>query len=153
MTPAAAFAIGPAGASHAPVLATLHAESFADGWSAGEFVRLLAMPGAAASIATDGAGAPVGMIVWRHAGGEAEVLTIAVRMDRRRAGAGRALLEAVVADLPASVAEIFIEVAEPNGAARALYAAAGFETVGRRPGYYRTAAGRDDALIMRRRAR
>ena len=152
MTPAAAFAIGPAGASHAPVLAALHAESFADGWSAGEFVRLLAMPGAAASIATDG-GEPVGMIVWRHAGGEAEVLTIAVRTDRRRAGAGRALLEAVVADLPGSVTEIFIEVAEPNGAARALYAATGFEAVGRRPGYYRTAAGRDDALIMRRRAR
>ena len=153
MTTVAGFAIAPAGASHASVLAALHADAFPDGWSAEEFVRMLAMPGAAASIATDGAGEPLGMIVWRHAGGEAEVLTIAVRADRRRAGAGRALIEAAVADLPAPVTEIFIEVAEPNVAARALYRAAGFETVGRRPAYYRTTAGHDDALIMRRQVR
>ena len=45
---------------------------------------------------------------------------------------------------------LLIEVAVGNEAARALYDAAGFEAVGRRPAYY---AGREDALIMRRRLR
>lgn len=153
MTRLSDFAIAPAGAGHIAVLAALHADAFAEGWGAEEFAGLLAMPGTAAAIATEGDGVPAGMIVWRHAAVEAEVLTIAVRPDCRRAGAGRALLEAAIAALPAPVAEIFVEVAEPNAAARALYAAAGFETVGRRPAYYRTATGRDDALIMRRQVR
>src|SRR5690606_41717377 len=103
-----------------------------------------------ASIATDVAGQPVGMIVWRHAGGEAEVLTLAVRPDHRRRGAARCLLEDTVRALPGPVTDLLIEVAVGNEAARALYDTAGFEAVGRRPAYY---AGREDALIMRRRLR
>ncbi|HEY0838393.1 MAG TPA: alanine acetyltransferase, partial [Azospirillum sp.] len=40
--------------------------------------------------------------------------------------------------------------AEDNAAARALYAAAGFATVGRRPGYYKRPDGRVAALVLRR---
>ena len=42
--------------------------------------------------------------------------------------------------------EAFLEVAEDNRAARALYARGGWAPVGRRPGYY----GGGDALILRR---
>jgi ribosomal-protein-alanine N-acetyltransferase len=42
--------------------------------------------------------------------------------------------------------EIFLEVAEPNAAARALYACAGAREVGRRPRYYADGA---DALVLR----
>jgi ribosomal-protein-alanine N-acetyltransferase len=42
---------------------------------------------------------------------------------------------------------MFLEVAEANAAARALYAAAGFAEVGRRRRYY---ADGGDALVLRR---
>jgi ribosomal-protein-alanine N-acetyltransferase len=42
---------------------------------------------------------------------------------------------------------MFLEVSEANGAARALYAAAGFEEAGRRRRYY---ADGSDALVLRR---
>jgi ribosomal-protein-alanine N-acetyltransferase len=42
---------------------------------------------------------------------------------------------------------MFLEVAERNGAARALYAAAGFAAAGRRRRYYPDGA---DALVLRR---
>jgi ribosomal-protein-alanine N-acetyltransferase len=44
--------------------------------------------------------------------------------------------------------QIFLEVSDRNGAARALYAAAGFEAVGRRRQYYTDGA---DALVLSRR--
>jgi ribosomal-protein-alanine N-acetyltransferase len=42
---------------------------------------------------------------------------------------------------------LFLEVAGDNAAALALYAAAGFEAIGLRKGYYATGA---DAVVMRR---
>jgi ribosomal-protein-alanine N-acetyltransferase len=44
---------------------------------------------------------------------------------------------------------LFLEVADDNAAALALYARAGFSEAGRRPGYYaRPDGGRQDALIL-----
>ena len=44
---------------------------------------------------------------------------------------------------------MFLEVAEGNAAARALYARTGFAGAGRRRGYYARADGsREDALIL-----
>ena len=44
---------------------------------------------------------------------------------------------------------LFLEVAEDNAAARALYATAGFAEAGRRRGYYAAAdGGRRDALLL-----
>jgi|TARA_B100001964_G_C14071093_1_gene525917 ribosomal-protein-alanine N-acetyltransferase len=45
--------------------------------------------------------------------------------------------------------ELFLEVAEDNGAALALYAGAGFVQVGRRQGYYQGAGGARAALVLR----
>jgi len=46
---------------------------------------------------------------------------------------------------------VFLEVAETNAAARALYAAMGYERLGLRRGYYRDpAAGSVDALVLGR---
>ena len=53
-------------------------------------------------------------------------------------------------DLAEILKAIFLEVGEDNPAAIALYRAAGFGQVGRRPGYYRRKdTGRIAALIMR----
>ena len=69
----------------------------------------------------------------------------------RRQGLGRALVDAAATLAGDQGAEaLFLEVAATNSAALALYAQAGFETVGRRPGYYPQPGGLPvDAIVMR----
>ena len=91
-----------------------------------------------------------GLAVLRMAAGEAELLTMAIRPELRRRGLGRRLLAEVVtraADYGADV--MWLDVRVSNAAAIALYRAAGFVEIGRRKDYYRTAIGREDAMMMR----
>lgn len=134
----------------AALLATLHAEAFAEGWDASAFTQLLAMPGAEAVLALE-AGEPVGFLLTRRAADEAEIITIATRPGARRRGIGRQLLSRHLADLSAhGVNHMFLEVAASNAAAIALYTATGFTEVGRRKAYYQRPEGREDAIVMRR---
>lgn len=130
-------------------LAALHAACFRRPrpWTEAEFAALLAGPGVI--LVTDAAGFALG----RAAGGEAELLTLAVIPEARRRGLGRALLVRFEAEARArGAAEVFLEVAADNLPARALYARAGYGQAGRRRGYY--AAGPEgpatDALVLRR---
>jgi ribosomal-protein-alanine N-acetyltransferase len=140
----------PATRADADALARAHAASFAAPWSADEILRFAEDPGGFALIA-DEAGDTAGLILCRVLAGEAEVLTLAVQPAFRRRGVARALLEAALA-LSAPTAEaMLLEVAADNPGALALYAHAGFRTVGRRAGYYaRTGAAAVDAIVMRR---
>ncbi len=138
--------IEPAGAASLELLAALHARCFEQAWSREAFARLLATPGAFACLAVDAA-EPLGFALARAAAGEAEILTIGVLAVARRRGAGRALVAAIEAEAGArGAAELFLEVADDNHAARALYLSQGFAQVGRRPAYY----GQRDALVLRR---
>jgi len=133
----------PAGAEQAPLLAEIHAAAFppAEAWDAAAIATLLATPGTGALLL-----GREGMALLRVAADEAEILTLAVRPESRRRGAGRALLDAAMeAAAAAGAARMLLEVAEDNAAARALYAAAGFAPAGRRPRYYPD--GRD-ALVL-----
>ena len=77
----------------------------------------------------------------------AEILTLATHSDHRGTGLATDLLSQSIAKLKSSgCQEIFLEVAEDNQAARALYKKLGFVPVGRRPGYYRRANGRMAAI-------
>lgn len=140
-----------AGPFHAPVLAAVHRHCFDDAWSAAAFASLVGEPAVHALLATV-SGDPVGLTLLRAAADEAEVLTLAVLPDARRAGHARALVEAGAAwAREAGCAALFLEVAESNAAARTLYAGAGFAMVGRRPGYYvRAGHAAEAALILRR---
>ena len=93
------------------------------------------------------------VLVARRAGPEAEVLTLFTAPERRREGHARRLLAAL--DRWAAgrgVAEIFLEVAETNAPARALYAAAGYAEQGFRKDYYATPRGpRVHARVMAKR--
>jgi ribosomal-protein-alanine N-acetyltransferase len=133
-------------ADDAARMAQLHAAAFERPWPAAEIAALLAS-GAECAIADD-----AGFILWRTAGGEAEILTLAVAPIARRRGAGRALAEFALDQAERGGARsMFLEVAENNLAAIALYAALGFEAAGGRKGYYRDACGQmRDALILRR---
>lgn len=79
---------------------------------------------------------------------QADVQTVAVADRARRRGLGRALVLALVAEAGRRGArELFLEVRADNPAAQALYAALGFEQVGRRARYYQP--DDVDALVMR----
>ena len=142
-----------AGAFDLDVLAALHRAAFEaqpgdEIWDAETLAELLAIPGALALIVEAG-GAPLGFVLGRIAAEEAEILTLALRPEARRRGLGRALVDALVARTTVLGArKVFLEVAEDNKAARDLYAAAGFQQVGRRPGYYQRPSRPVDAVIM-----
>ncbi len=67
-------------------IAALHAACFDDAWSVQSIAGLLETPG------TIGLAADDGFILIRGAGGEAEILTLAVRPLARRMGLGRLLV-------------------------------------------------------------
>jgi ribosomal-protein-alanine N-acetyltransferase len=125
-------------------LAALHAACFAEPWTAQALADLLATPGTFALTCL-----PDGFVLARAAGGEAEVLTLAVAPHARRKGMGLALLSAAclrAGQLGATT--MFLEVAHSNSAARALYERFGFCEVGMRKAYYGRTFG-ENALIMR----
>lgn len=140
-----------AGAEAADVLSAVHAGGIGEagpGWSAAAFASLLRLPGRLAIVAARDA-APCGMLLAGLAADEAEVLTLAVLPAARRQGVGAALLRRAGERAAARGARrIFLEVAEDNAAAHALYASAGFVEVGRRKGYYARPAGAADALVL-----
>lgn len=79
-----------------------------------------------------------------------ELQRIAVDPARRGQGLGRDLLDRALEMAAAEGAtEMWLEVARHNSAARALYAAVGFEKIAERPAYYTQPP--HDALIFRKR--
>ena len=88
----------------------------------------------------------------RHAGDEAEVLSVAVAQARRGRGLARTLLDLHLRRLAGfGVRAVFLEVDEQNRPALRLYARAGFREVGRRPNYYSDDGGTaTNALVLRR---
>jgi ribosomal-protein-alanine N-acetyltransferase len=143
--------------AHVPLLEALHAAVFPPrgerAWSADEFATLLGMEGVFGTIAVSAGSDPeaLGFVLARALMGEAEVLTIATRPDRRRRGVGGGLLDAVLVECGRREAGVlFLEVAEDNGPARSLYGGRGFILQGRRKGYYRRAGERVDALVLSR---
>lgn len=137
------------GVAAADLLAGLHETSFERPWSAKEFAGLLATPGTVALIAIAPDTEPAGMILFRQAAGEAEILTLAVRPGMRRSGIATALVGEMKLRLKQATDSVFLEVASSNRAARELYRSTGFAEVGQRPGYYGSGATTEDALIMR----
>lgn len=125
-------------------LADLHASAFDAPWDAAAFAALLDQPGVFAVERPDG------LILMRVVADEAEILTLAVRPSARRQGLGGQLAAEGLARARSSGAErTFLEVAEDNAAARALYARLGFTEAGRRRAYYAGSDGRRrDALVL-----
>jgi ribosomal-protein-alanine N-acetyltransferase len=132
------------------VLASIHTAAFADAWDADTLTAFLIQPGGFALIADNEVAGAGGFLLARVLAGESEVLTLAVRPDCRRTGCATALIEGALALAAALGARrMVLEVGADNAAAQALYARAGFESIGRRPRYYRSAAGLPvDALLL-----
>ncbi len=126
-------------------LADTHARAFAGqgrAWSAAEFAALLASPHVFVT------GDARGFALVRVIADEAELLTLATDPDHRRQGHARACLVAFFAEARArGAATAFLEVAEDNAAALALYRGAGFTQTARREGYY---PGGRAAVVMQK---
>jgi [ribosomal protein S18]-alanine N-acetyltransferase len=123
----------------AALLAAVHASAFPDPWTERAICDLLAGPGVFVFFTRDG------FVMGRAAGGEAEILTLAVKPEARGKGLGCALIAAMAAHARTLGASgIFLEVGDDNQAALALYAGLGFERVGQRKAYY---AGRDAWIL------
>lgn len=136
---------------HAAELANLHSGLFETPWDAAAFASLLSHPGSTAFLARVGAPPQTaGFILGQLAADEAEILTLGVGKGSQRHGIGRRLVEALArAAKRAEVRRLFLEVAQDNGPALALYNGLGFIEVGRRRGYYERAGGpSQDALTL-----
>jgi ribosomal-protein-alanine N-acetyltransferase len=132
-------------AEDAGELAAIHATAFDRPWDETAMREMLTGSGAF-GLKADG-----GLILCRVLAQEMEVLTLAVAPDRRRQGLAKTLLAAAIEAARQSGARAaFLEVADDNAPAAALYASQGFRRAGLRRGYYnRGAHGRVDALVMR----
>ena len=149
----AAPCIRPIGTERSAECAAIHATSFAYPWQEADFEQLFVASGTFADGAIEAKEEHLaGFVLSRIAAGEAEILTIAVAPEWRRRGIATSLLAPHLSGLAAArVNRLFLEVDVENTAARALYANFGFEQVGERKAYYRTAgAPPAGALVMRR---
>jgi [ribosomal protein S18]-alanine N-acetyltransferase len=80
--------------------------------------------------------------------GQADIQTIAVSPTERRAGLGRSLMAALIAEARERGArELFLEVRADNPGAESLYRSLGFERLGVRLGYYQP--DNVDAIVMK----
>lgn len=132
-------------------IAALHKRLFDPAWDEQAIASLLEHPAATSLVAV--AGEPkaiVGFIIGQLAADEAEIISVASAPDWQRFGLGRMLVEGLVrAARRGEAKRLFLEVAEDNEAALALYRSLGFSEVGRRKRYYeRPGAAAVDALVL-----
>ena len=91
----------------------------------------------------------IGYAILLFGAGEAHLLNVCVAPDWRGKGHARLLLDDVCDSVRRQgVCELFLEVRPSNEVALHLYTSLGFNQVGRRPDYYNSADGREDALIL-----
>ena len=146
--PGAQTDIRPAGPFDLALLAGLHAACFTERWDEAGLASLLATPGALALLAAT-AEEPSGFVILRAIAGEAEIIALGVRPEKRRSGIGRRLLAAATAAAGDRGAErLFLEVAVDNSSALGLYFSNGFTEVGQRRNYYRRIGGAMTALVL-----
>jgi len=91
----------------------------------------------------------IGYGILSIAAQEAHLLNLCIAPSEQGLGHGRRLLRRML-DLARwhEAQRVFLEVRPSNQRAIALYEHAGFNEIGRRPGYYPAHRGREDAMVM-----
>ena len=141
--------LSPLSPKQAADCAAIHAVSFETGWDAAAISAYIT-PKAAAFGAFE-AGKMAGFILMGALTDQTDIITLAVSPSARGRGIAKQLVRAAEAEAAARGAEIiFLEVAEDNAAAIALYKGAGYRAIGKRKNYYRREGGRVSALTMRK---
>jgi [ribosomal protein S18]-alanine N-acetyltransferase len=141
-----------AAAEVAASIAFIHGDVSPRPWTAQGIQRLLMAPASLGFICGVAQGEPVGFVLAQCALDEAEILMIAVRRIVQRQGVARRLLTDLHEAFGlAGISRVFLDVAENNLPARALYQSMGYVEFGRRKGYYPSETlGGDavDALLL-----
>jgi len=136
----------------APVLTSIHHQSFDNPWSEQAFQQCLQLPTVSGRVAIangNSAARPLGFILWQRNTEECEILTICVLPNERHMGVGRQLVGICIKEN--QKVDIVLEVAKDNLAALSLYRRSNFTAVGVRPNYYKRDDGKKmDAMILRR---
>ena len=145
--PASRWRLRPAVAADEDALCALERLAFgARSWGADSVRGGLGAAGVAVVVGETPGGDAKGFAMWRDLGEEAEILTLGVAVDARRAGLGALLLDAAIrAARAAGARRMFLEVDAGNEPAIRLYRKGGFIDAGLRKGYYRDGA---DAVVM-----
>lgn len=117
-------------------------------WTEGIFRDCLRV-GYSAWLVEDADGELLAYALMSMAAGEAHILNLCVEPARQREGLGRFLLDHLMRIARAAhVNLVLLEVRRSNRGARRLYESAGYRTLGVRKGYYPSAEGREDALVL-----
>jgi ribosomal-protein-alanine N-acetyltransferase len=141
--------IQPLGKGDLPAAAKIHADCFPAPWAEETLADYLPPQGVALGVFTHAA--LRGFILLGPCTDQTDIVTLAVSPAARRQNLGRKLVEAAEEMARAKgAALIFLEVAEDNIAAAALYKGCGYAPIGRRKNYYRRAGGRVSAVTMRK---
>ena len=116
-------------------------------WSRGIFSDCLRIGYRCHVIEVDGLLA--GYTIVSMAVDEAHLLNLCIDPGRRRQGLASVMLDHVLREVRiAGMDRLFLEVRPSNRGAVTLYRRRGFQVIGRRPGYYPAADGREDAMVM-----
>lgn len=152
MTRPAVVRAGPADIDR---LAEMQATCFHEPWGAASIAKTLSLPGSFALFlkeTTPAGRISAGFAILQVVADQADILTFGVIPGLRRRGYARRLLEGALDEAASLGAKsVFLEVAEDNPAGLRLYLGVGFETIGRRQGYYRDSNGRKIAAVTMRR--
>jgi ribosomal-protein-alanine N-acetyltransferase len=133
--------------SDVPEIAGIEARSYDFPWPDGIFSDCLKAGYRCRVLRRDGEIIAYGIV--SIAAGEAHILNLCVCPLWRGYGWGRHMLDHLLdLAIAAAAGRVWLEVRRSNAAAMGLYGAAGFEVAGIRRGYYRAAAGREDALVL-----
>ena len=140
----------PAGKNETGTLAAIHFECFPHYWNVDAFNDFFGVEGTFALLAETSE--PVGMIVYRMHGDDADIMTMGVKPAGRRQGIAAALLQKALSHCQSLGAKsMFLDVEEGNAPAITLYEKHGFTLIRRRKNYYRQKDGTcTDALVMSR---
>lgn len=91
----------------------------------------------------------VGYAILSVAAGEAHILNLCVDPGFRGLGYGERLLDELIDRARyAEVNTIFLEVRPSNSNALSLYRKKGFNKIAKRPAYYQSKGGREDATVL-----
>lgn len=146
IAPECGITVRDAGEEDIAEIARLEEECFAHPWSEKALREELELEDSVLLAAFDGK-TLAGYVGMQHTGFTGYITNVAVFETHRRKGVASALLRALrERALALGESEISLEVRSKNEAAIELYKRAGFEYIGKRPGFYNDPA--DDALIM-----
>lgn len=133
-------------ATDLPRVLEIESASFPDPWTEGIFRSSLS-DGTETWFAAEKDGALLGYAGMQSVLDEGYIDNIAVDPGLRRMGVASALLSAMEAEAKSrALVFLSLEVRAGNAPAIALYTRFGFQTIGKRPGYY--LRPKEDALIM-----